>query len=72
MLARWKMKKDPPMKRVRRGEYECALETCDNPLNEVTIKNQDPFCSTGCCHEWHGVEIQTNPTLRGPTVASSS
>lgn len=60
------------MKRISRGVYRCAVETCENELGEVTIKNQDPFCSTGCCHEWHGVEIQTNPTLRGAPVGSSS
>lgn len=46
------------MKQVGRGVariYVCVV--CDNPLNEVTIKNLDPFCSTACCHEYHGVSL---------------
>jgi predicted nucleic acid-binding Zn ribbon protein len=59
---------DPKMKRVRKGVYACAQ--CGEELNEVTVKNDDPFCSTSCCHTYHGVEIQLPG--RGYTVASSS
>jgi hypothetical protein len=41
------MKTDPTMKR-RRGAYVCAQ--CDTLLNEVTIKNEDPFCSAVCAN----------------------
>lgn len=64
---------DPKMKkrsRARLSPYVCAREGCEEELNEVTIKNLDPFCSTKCAHEYHGVEI-TIPH-QGQTVASSS
>lgn len=66
-------KRDPRMRRVGRGKpaaYLCAAESCDEPLNEVTVKNDDPFCSAKCAHEYHGVEIQLPG--RGYTVGSSS
>ena len=63
------MKHDPKMQRVGRGQYVCALEGCGKPLAELTVKNLDPFCSTKCCHEFHGVEIQLPG--RGVFVASS-
>ena len=61
------------MRRVGRNRpatYLCAASECENELNEVTIKNQDPFCSTHCAHQYHGVEI-TMPG-KGVRVASSS
>jgi hypothetical protein len=60
------------MKRISRGVYECANPDCDKPLNETTIKNLDPFCSTDCCHSWHGVEITVRDAKRGIFVGSSS
>ena len=60
------------MRRVGRNRpatYLCAAEGCDNELNEVTVKNLDPFCSTKCAHAYHGIEI-TLPG-RGVLVASS-
>ena len=68
-MRRYTIKKDPPMKRVGRGRYKCV---CGEPLNEVTVKYEDPFCSTACAHEFHGVEIAANPTKRGAPVAASS
>jgi hypothetical protein len=68
-MRRITIKRDPPMKRVGRGRYDCV---CGQPLNEITVKNLDPWCSTACCHEFHGIEIPANPTKRGATVASSS
>ena len=50
------------------GKYVCA--ECGTMLNEVTVKNEDPFCSTSCCHAYHGVWIQV--PARGYTVGSSS
>ena len=67
------IKPDPKMVRLGRSlprRYKCAGEGCENELNEVTIKNEDPFCSTACAHAYHGVEI-TLP-FKGQTVASSS
>jgi hypothetical protein len=61
-------KKDPQTKRVRKGVYACAK--CGVELNEVTVKNQDPFCSVACCHAYHGVEILV--PFQGVTVGSSS
>jgi hypothetical protein len=60
--------RDPKPKRVKKGVFACAK--CGQELNETTMKNQDPFCSTNCCHEYHGVEIQI--PHRGYTVGSSS
>lgn len=62
--------RDPKMVKVGKGAYVCA--ECGEPLNEVTVKNLDPFCSTSCAHAYHGVVIQTNPTGRGTPVGSSS
>lgn len=63
-------KRDPRMRRVGRGQYVCAQEGCGKPLDELTVKNLDPFCSTKCCHAYHGVAIQMPG--RGFTVGSSS
>lgn len=41
------------MKRVGRGRYVCALPDCGKPLNELTVKNEDPFHSTACANVWH-------------------
>lgn len=62
------MKPDPKLKRKGDG-YVCALEGCGKPLTEIAFKHIDPFCSTKCCHEYHGVEV-TMPG-RGVLVASS-
>lgn len=67
------MKRDPMMQGYGRGRhrfYICAADGCEQRLNEVTVKNQDPFCSTACAHTYHGVEIQMPG--RGVTVGSSS
>lgn len=62
---------DPKMKRSRpRGPFVCALEGCDQELNEDTVKNDDPFCSVACCHAYHGVEIQL--PSRGKPVGASA
>jgi hypothetical protein len=65
--------KDPKMgkkSRARNAPYVCALEGCEEELNEVTVKNLDPFCSTTHCNEYFGVEIlKPRP---GSTVGSSS
>lgn len=55
------------MKRVGK-KYVCAV--CDEPLNEVTVAQQDPFCSTVCAKEFHGVEVQK--PWQGTPVGSSS
>lgn len=31
---------------------------CGNPLPEAAARDGDPWCSTVCCKEFHGVEIQ--------------
>jgi hypothetical protein len=62
--------RDPRMKRIGRGVYVCALPECGKRLEEITVKNEDPFCSVKCCHAYHGVEIQMPG--RGVTVGSSS
>ncbi len=36
------------------GVAVCAV--CSEPLNEVTVKNNDPFCQTSHCHAWYGIE----------------
>lgn len=63
------MKRDPKLKR-KGGRYVCALEGCEKPLTDIAHKHIDPFCSTHCCHEYHGVKIQMPG--RGVTVGSSS
>jgi hypothetical protein len=55
------------MRRVGRNQYVCAV--CEKQLDELTAKNLDPFCSTKCCHAYHGIEI-TMPG-RGVLVAST-
>lgn len=60
-MLRAEIKRDPHMQGHGRGVnrfYVCAAEGCENRLNEVTVKNLDPFCSTSHCKEYHGVEIQ--------------
>ena len=66
------IKRDPPMKRLGRGRYVCALEGCEEELNEITIKNLDPFHAGECARAFHDVEIAINPTKRGVPVAASS
>lgn len=65
----WSRVKDPRMKR-REGKYVCA--ECGEMLNDVTVKNEDPFCSTGCCHAYHGIEITVHDRAKGVFVGSSS
>lgn len=48
------MKADPKMRRVARA-YVCAV--CEQPLNEVAVKNEDPFCTVTCCREFHGTQL---------------
>jgi len=60
------MKADPK----QRPSLRCAGQGCKKKLPEAAIKNLDPFCSTACCHEFHGVVIQMPG--RGYTVGSSS
>lgn len=62
--------RDPRMKRVGRGVYVCAVTGCEKRLDGIAVKNLDPFCSTKCCHAYHGVVIQMPG--RGYTVGSSS
>ena len=52
------------------GVFVCAV--CLMPLSEIAVRNDDPFCTTGCAKAAYGVEIQTNPTGRGTPVGSSS
>lgn len=47
------MRADPKMVKVK-GGYVCAVDA--TPLNDVTVKNQDPFCSAGCANVWHEFE----------------
>lgn len=69
MAARYgpAIKPDPKMKRVGK-RYVCSQ--CGGRLNEVTVAQQDPFCTTTCAKAHHGVVIQTRG--QGYTVASSS
>jgi hypothetical protein len=62
------VKADPKMREVK-GEFVCARPGCDKVLGEGAINNHDPFCSTHCCHEYHGVPIQMPG--RGQFVAST-
>lgn len=60
------------MRRVGRGQYVCALADCDKELNEVTVKNQDPFCSTVCANVFHDfVPTSTMFTLGGTRTAGT-
>lgn len=63
------MNRDPKMKK-RRGKYVCALDGCEEPLNEIAVKNQDPFHQTDCARAYYGVPL-VKPQ-RGEFVASSS
>ena len=62
--------KDPKMRKDEDGVYICAIPDCSKPLAEITVKNMDPFCSTKCCHDFYGVQIQLPG--RGHFVASIS
>lgn len=66
------MKRDPKMIKVSRGKYVCANEGCEKELNPIVVKNLDPFCSTECCHAFHGVEITVRDRAKGIFVGSSS
>lgn len=44
---------DPPMVK-QDGAYVCAV--CSKPLNDVTVKNNDPFCKAEHASEWYGHE----------------
>lgn len=72
MQRRDPVKRDPKMVKVGRGKYVCANEGCDKELNEVVVKNLDPFCSTDCCHAWHGVSIVKPDKANGIFAGSSS
>lgn len=66
---------DPKMRKLGRGRgvrplFLCSGPGCEEELNEVTVKNLDPFCSVKCAHAYHGVEIPL--PFKGQTVASSS
>jgi len=66
------MKADPKMVKVGRRtdrRYVCAAEGCEEELNEIVVKNADPFHSAECARAFHGVEILK--ARRGFTVASS-
>lgn len=57
------MKRDPKM--VKKGKrFVCAQ--CGEPLNDLTVKNQDPFCRTACANGWHEfVPLSAQFTLSG-------
>lgn len=55
------------MRRVGRGRYVCVV--CGDPLNEETVKNQDPFCKTDCARIFHGVPLL--PLKRGVVGVSA-
>jgi hypothetical protein len=70
------MKKDPR----RRKNGTCAHRGCKRHLPEITSRHRryagdalllDPFCSTECCKEYHGVVITAlEPVGRKPKVAA--
>lgn len=64
------MIRDPAMVRIGRGLYVCVV--CGETLPDLCVKQQDPFCSTKCCKDFHGVEIQENHSKRGAPVGASS
>ena len=43
---------------LMRPDFKCTVPGCRKPLPEAAVANEDPFCSTGCCKEWYGVEIK--------------
>lgn len=64
---------EPTMKKVGRGakaHFVCALDGCGEPLNEITVKNGDPFHHTECARAYYGIPLPK--PQRGVTVASSS
>lgn len=48
-------KKKPAAKRVRRKPPRTTCEQCGADLPEISIKHEDPFCTTGCAKTAHGV-----------------
>lgn len=48
------MKEDPKLVK-KGGKYICAV--CSAELNEVTIKNNDPFCGSMCCRIYHDTPV---------------
>jgi len=60
------------MKEPERGRrVRCCMPRCRKPLPEQAIIHDDPFCSSACCREYHGVSIQLPGQERGPVGASS-
>ncbi len=63
---------EPSMKKVGRGSavrFVCALDGCGEPLNEITVKNGDPFHHTACARAFHNVPLPR--PQRGVPVAST-
>lgn len=63
--------KKPDPKMLASGR--CCRRSCGKPLPEAAIKNEDPFCSAVCCHEYHDIEIApTEMQLRAQTIERRS
>jgi len=43
---------DEPTMKKRKGVFVCAF--CGAELNEIAIKNDDPFCRTKCANDYYG------------------
>jgi hypothetical protein len=59
--------REPKMKRIGRKQYVCAGPECEKQLNELTVKNLDPFCSTSCVNAYYEFE----PTFKRVTLGGT-
>ena len=58
------MKADPKMVKIGRGKdayFICALDGCEEELNDVTVKNDDPFHSVDCARSFHDAPLTPTP-----------
>ena len=49
------VKKPDPKRRKLKGVFVCAV--CKKPLDEIVVRDGDPFCSVECCRAFHDTEI---------------
>lgn len=48
----FRVRTDPPV----RADGLCVVSTCTRVVPALALLHLDPFCSTGCCRAWYGVE----------------
>ena len=41
----------------RKKKLVCKNKNCSNELPEISVKHNDPFCSTKCARDHHGVAV---------------